>query len=155
MEYRTTYDKVQAKLERIKHEKERDKKRGKLIVSLDTPFSRIYTLFIIIYTQDRIRNITVFGKDKDKKESTRKEIKDRVLGDVVDSGAADLVELLANQLVKDEKKKLRPGIRHKKKGKNDKKKTSELLLLPWLPLVTASPLLQYGEHLGDQKILMH
>ncbi len=33
MEYRTTYDKVQAKLERIKHEKERNKKRGKLIVS--------------------------------------------------------------------------------------------------------------------------
>ncbi len=34
MEYRTTHDKVQAKLERIKHEKERNKKRGKLIVSL-------------------------------------------------------------------------------------------------------------------------
>ena len=33
MEYRTTYDKVQAKRERIKHEKERVKKRGKLIVS--------------------------------------------------------------------------------------------------------------------------
>ncbi len=33
MEYRTTYDKVQAKLERIKHEKEREQKRGKLIVS--------------------------------------------------------------------------------------------------------------------------
>ena len=39
MEYRTTYDKVQAKRERIKHEKEREKKRGKLIVSAP-PLSR-------------------------------------------------------------------------------------------------------------------
>ena len=37
MEYRTTYDKVQAKRERIKHEKEREKKRGKLIVSAQAP----------------------------------------------------------------------------------------------------------------------
>jgi len=65
------------------------------------------------------------GKDKDKKESKKDKIA-RVRGEDVDSGAADLVEMLANQVVKDEKKKLRPGIRHKKRGKNAQKKISEL-----------------------------
>ncbi len=67
------------------------------------------------------------GRDKDKKEE-KKEDKLRAIrggGEDVDSDAADLVALLANQVVKDEKKKLRSGIRHKKKGKNDKKKISK------------------------------
>ncbi len=63
------------------------------------------------------------GRDKDtrKKEDRIQAIR----GEDVDSDAADLVALLANQVVKDEKKKLRSGIRHKKKGKNDKKKISK------------------------------
>ena len=34
MEYRTTHDKIMARLERKKHEKERKKTKGKFIVSL-------------------------------------------------------------------------------------------------------------------------
>ena len=74
------------------------------------------------------------GKDKEKKEG-KKESKGwgrKVStggasgggGDDVDTAEADLVAALANHLVKEERRK-RPGIRHKKKGKNDKKRISE------------------------------
>ncbi len=67
-------------------------------------------------------------KDKDKKKGKEEKIRAArgAATEEVDSDAADLVALLANQVVKEEKKKLRPGIRHKKKG-NDKKKISKCI----------------------------
>ena len=67
------------------------------------------------------------GKEKDKKAG-KKDAKSRIRGEEVDSDAADLVALLANQVVKEDKKKLRSGIRHKKKGKD--KKISEWCTSP-------------------------
>ena len=43
----------------------------------------------------------------------------------VDTSEAELVALLANQVVKEEKRRLKPGLKHRKKGKNAKKKISE------------------------------
>ncbi len=84
----------------------------------------IRLLFISI-SKGKLRNMAGRGKDK-KEDKEKKEDRIRAArGEDVDSDAADLVALLANQVVKDEKKKLRPGIRHKKKGKNDKKKISK------------------------------
>ena len=80
------------------------------------------------------------SKDKGSKESNKKESKGLKktssgaspyggLGaaDDVDTSEADLVALLATQAMKEEKKRLKPGLRQKKKGgKAVNKKISEL-----------------------------
>lgn len=75
--------------------------------------------------------MTGHGKQKDKKdkESSKKESKGRSKknsissrgasgggSEEVDSAEADLVAILANQVVKEESKKLRPGFKTRKKG---------------------------------------
>ena len=42
-------------------------------------------------------------------------------GEDVDTSEADLVALLATQAMKEEKKRLKPGLKHRKKGGKDKK----------------------------------
>ena len=95
MEYRTTHGKVLTRIERKKYEKERKKTKGKLIIE------------------------SVFGKSKDKE---KKKEKDDSKGSAVSSDdvdTPDLVAILANQAVKEEKK--RAGLKNKKK--NEKMKT--------------------------------
>lgn len=81
------------------------------------------------------------SKDKESKESSKKEKKGFKKGssgasggtEDVDTSEADLVALLATQAMKEEKKRLKPGLRQKKKGgKAINKKISELIfrLLP-------------------------
>eukprot|EP00731_Ephydatia_muelleri_P026515 Em0018g615a len=89
MEYRTTHGKVLTRIERKKYEKERKKTKGKLIIE------------------------SVFGKSKDKE---KKKEKDDSKGSAVSSDdvdTPDLVAILANQAVKEEKK--RAGLKNKKK----------------------------------------
>ena len=80
------------------------------------------------------------SKDKDKKDGGKKESKGFrktsssgacALGgsEEVDTSEADLVALLATQAMKEEKKRLKPGLKHKKKGgKAVNKKISESFL---------------------------
>ena len=80
--------------------------------------------------QTKLRDMATGGKSKDKgsKESSKKESKGLKktssgaspygsgAGDEVDTSEADLVALLATQAMKEEKKRLKPGLRQKKKG---------------------------------------
>jgi len=70
------------------------------------------------------------GKGKDKEKEDKKTKKGSRRGskgadggsDDVDTSEADLLAILANQVVKEEKKKLKAGLKHKKKGKHAQKK---------------------------------
>ena len=88
-------------------------------------------------------DLTGHSKQKDKSEKeSKKDSKSRSKkhsappysasggGEDVDSAEADLVAILANQVVKEESKKLRPGFRIKKKGSKAvaKKKISKYLM---------------------------
>ena len=98
------------------------------------------------FSQGKILDLTGHSKQKDKPEKeSKKESKSKskkhssasgssssgATGgggvDDMDSSEADLVTILANQVVKEESKKLRPGFRAKKKGTKTviKKKISE------------------------------
>lgn len=96
--------------------------------------------------QGKILDLTGHNKQKDKPEKSEKDSKKDGKGksrknssmsfsmasgggDDVDSSEADLVAILANQVVKDEIKKLGPGLRAKKKGAKSalKKKISEFV----------------------------
>ena len=79
------------------------------------------------------------SKDKDKKDGKKESKGFRktsssgacALGgsEEVDTSEADLVALLATQAMKEEKKRLKPGLKHKKKGgKAVNKKISESFL---------------------------
>ena len=78
------------------------------------------------------------GKSKDKEKETKKGSKGANYrgpfggggGDDVDTSAADLLAVLADQVVKEEKKKLKPGIKSRKKGKGAKKKISKCAFIP-------------------------
>lgn len=73
------------------------------------------------------------GKGKDKEKEDKKTKKGSRRGskgadggsDDVDTSEADLLAILANQVVKEEKKKLKAGLKHKKKGKHAPKKISK------------------------------
>lgn len=75
-------------------------------------------------------------------KETKDQKRDRIWGRK-DSGAtaedtdtpeAELLAILANQVVKEEKRKLKPGLKHKKKGKHAKKKISKLLFWSRFPI---------------------
>ncbi len=92
--------------------------------------------------QGKFLDLTGHNKQKNKSEKeSKKDGKGRTRknssmslsmasgGDDVDSAEADLVAILANQVVKEESKRLRPGFRVKRKGaKTDKKKISKSYL---------------------------
>ncbi len=82
------------------------------------------------------------GKDKDKDKEGKKngrkrdpwEIPGVPPGEEVDATEAELVAILANQVVKEEKKKIRAGLKKGKKGRA-KKKISKFAQLPVQVLV--------------------
>ena len=98
------------------------------------------------------------GKGKDKEKDDKKTKKGSRRGsrgadggsDDVDTSEADLLALLANQVVKEEKKKLKAGLRHKKKGgKNATKKISKFAVaggsFPHCP-PKPNPIILYWSH---------
>jgi hypothetical protein len=100
--------------------------------------SPFYVQFSI--SQGKLLDLTGHNKQKNKAEKeTKKDSKGRSRknssmslvasgGDDVDSTEADLVAILANQVVKEEGKRLRAGLRAKKKGSKNaivKKKISK------------------------------
>ncbi len=95
--------------------------------------------------QGKILDLTGHGKNKEKSEKeSKKDSKGKSKknftsfsasatggSEDVDSSEADLVAILANQVVKDENKKLRPGFRAKKKSNKTviKKKISKFVYM--------------------------
>lgn len=96
--------------------------------------------------QGKILDLTGHGKQKDKAEKdSKKDSKGRTKkssgansgasasggSEDVDSAEADLVAILANQVVKEERKKLKPGLKSRKKGAKTvvKKKISKIFFV--------------------------
>lgn len=78
------------------------------------------------------------GKAKEKEKETKRgsrgaNIRGGGSDETDTSDQADLLAVLADQVVKEEKKKLKPGIKSRKKGKGTKKKISECVLYRFFP----------------------
>jgi hypothetical protein len=93
LEYRTTFGKVVAKNERKKQERDRNKTKGKFI--------------------NKVKDVAGKG---DKKSSSRKQ------GTEETDTAEDLVAQLANAVVKDDKRRVKDGVKARRKGGKAKKK---------------------------------
>ena len=83
--------------------------------------------------QGKILDIKGKSKDKEKecKKGKKKGKRSEATGGAedVDTSEADLLALLANQVVKEEKKKLNSKLRNKRGGKRAEKKISKQLLV--------------------------
>lgn len=116
LEYRTTHGKVVARMERKKQEKDRNKTKGKFIVSpAVVEWLHAWSLHHSLSPQTKLKDMTgVGGKEK----KTKKETED------TDTSESDLVAQLANAVVKDEKRRVKDGVKARRKGRT-KKKISE------------------------------
>jgi hypothetical protein len=94
LEYRTTFGKVVAKNERKKQERDRNKTKGKFI--------------------NKVKDVAGKG---DKKSSSRKQGTEET-----DTAESDLVAQLANAVVKDDKRRVKDGVKARRKGGKAKKK---------------------------------
>ena len=149
MEYRTTHQKVIARLERKKLDKERKKTKGKFIVSqsciklsetrytqMTSPPSSSPSLSSPSpLSQTKLKDMAT-GRSKDKEGKKVKGapvaknsygIPGIPAGEEVDAAEMELVAILANQVVREEKKKIKAGIKKMKKGKQTKMKISEYI----------------------------
>ena len=120
LEYRTTFGKVVAKNERKKQERDRNKTKGKFIVSsFGQEPSQPNAIFLSpSEPQNKVKDVAGKG---DKKSSSRKQGAEET-----DTAESDLVAQLANAVVKDDKRRVKDGVKARRKGGKAKKKISKL-----------------------------
>ena len=116
LEYRTTFGKVVARNERKKQERDRNKTKGKFIVSPSLLTHQPSHPPLSLSPQTKLKDVAGKGeKEKKRKQGTED----------TDATESDLVAQLANAVVKDDKRRVKDGVRARKKGGKAKKKISE------------------------------